>query len=556
MASTTSTQAPGAVGRAPTRSPRSASGLRPQAPGHGAARPAYRAVGAPIRSRAFPYGQAPSRTTATTSSTTAPAQHGVGARLRALAQTAFINPNFSRLFWGQAISSVGDYAWDTALVLWVASSVAAGQSWAPLAVAGVILAAAIPQIVVGPIAGVFVDRWDKRRTMIIATAIQALLAVGLIIAPGVIWLPFGGGLLSLGWRLAVVFADVALITSCAQFFIPAQLALIKGIVPPDKQDQAVETSQATQGLAIIIGPPVAAALVFGVGVAWALLLNALSFVVSLGAAFTIQGAPTGGDLRSEAHEHFSREFLAGLRYVWGHRVLRTILVAESLTWLGFGALQALGYFFITQNLHAPASAYGWLGADFGFGAIVGALLVTLLGKRIGLARLLWIALVVSGAFVVTLSHLTNFYLALGAAFLFGVFATAILIASGPLTLDATEPEFVGRVTSVINPLGRLAALLSVVLAGVLVSVVLRGFHASALGLTFTPVDTVLGGMGALAIIGGLYTRKNLGGMSHENDRQRMIAGPYGKRSTSHHARNDMAPTSVDGPRSTSSYGRR
>ncbi len=457
----------------------------------------------------------------------APTRRGVGARLRSLAQTAFINPNFAKLFWGQAISSVGDYAWDTALVLWIASYVAAGQSWAPLAVAGVILAAAIPQIVVGPIAGVFVDRWDKRRTMIIATLIQALLAVGLIVAPGVIWLPFGGGLLSTTWRLGVVFADVALITSCSQFFIPAQLALIKGIVPDDKQDQAIETSQATQGLAIILGPPIAAAMVFGVGVAWALLLNAASFGVSLAAAFGIRGAPTDGRLRSDEHEHFSREFLAGLGYVWSHRVLRTILIAESLTWLGFGALQALGYFFITQNLHAPASAYGWLGADFGFGAIVGALLVTFLGKRIGLARLLWIALIISGAFVVALSHLTNFYLALGAAFLFGVFATAILIASGPLTLDATEPAFVGRVTSVINPIGRLAALVSVVLAGVLVSVVLRGFHATALGLTFTPVDTVLGGMGALAIIGGIYTRKNLGGMIRENDSKRRQGLPTG-----------------------------
>ncbi|HUY76654.1 MAG TPA: MFS transporter, partial [Ktedonobacterales bacterium] len=513
-----------------------ASGAHAESPGYSAARPPYRAVGAPIRSRAAPAARPASQAapvmgdahpklssataapvasaTVATPATVAPARQRMIERARSLAQAAFINPNFAKLFWGQAISSVGDYAWDTALVLWIASNVAAGQSWAPLAVAGVILAAAIPQIVVGPIAGVFVDRWDKRRTMIIATALQALLAVGLIVAPGVIWRPFGGGLLSIGWRLGVVYADVALISSCSQFFLPAQLALIKGIVPTEKQDQAVETSQATQGLAIILGPPVAAALVFGVGVAWALLLNALSFVVSLGAAFAIRYAPTDGDLRSDAHEHFSREFLAGLGYVWGHRVLRTILIAESLTWLGFGALQALGYFFITQNLHAPASAYGWLGADFGVGAIAGALLVTFLGQRIGLARLLWIALIISGVFVVTLSHLTNFYLVLGAAFLFGVAATAILIASGPLTLDATAPDFVGRVTSVINPIGRLAALLSVVLAGVLVSVVLRGFHASALGLTFTPVDTVLSGMGALAVIGGLYTRKNLGGMIH------------------------------------------
>src|SRR5579883_1708265 len=216
----------------------------------------YRPFGSPIRSPA-----------PTSPLEAPPLKVSVIGRLRHLAKVAFINRNFALLWWGQAISSVGDYAWDTALVLWVATFLVAGQSWAPLAVSAVVLAAAIPQIVVGPIAGVFVDRWDKRRTMIIATLIQALLAVGLIVAPGVIWLPFGGGLLSTTWRLGVVFADVALITSCSQFFIPAQLALIKGIVPDDKQDQAIETSQATQGLAIILGPPIAAAMVFGVGVA-------------------------------------------------------------------------------------------------------------------------------------------------------------------------------------------------------------------------------------------------------------------------------------------------
>src|SRR5205807_1314994 len=104
-------------------------------------------------------------------------------------------------------------------------------------------------------------------------------------------------------------------------------------------------------------------------------------------------------------------FLDGLGYVIHHRVLRTILVAEMLTWLGFGALQSLGYFFITENLHAPANYYGVLGADFGVGAIAGALLVRLVGQRIGLERLLWIALATSGLFVIVMSHLTNLYLA-------------------------------------------------------------------------------------------------------------------------------------------------
>ncbi len=466
------------------------------------ARLSFRPVGAPMR--------CPAPTSPLQAVPPALATAPLGQRLEHLARAAFINPNFAWLWWGQAISSVGDYAWDTALVLWVASYLVAGQSWAPLAVSGVVLAAALPQIVAGPLAGVFVDRWDKRQTMVSMAALQAIVAVLLVLPAANFSLPLIGHVqLPLFWRLGVVYADVALLAIFAQFFIPAQLALIKDIVPPARQDQALETFQAIQGLAVIIGPPVAAALVFGLGVVWALVLNALSFVVVFLATLAIQAPPSAHSLAPGETGHFSREFLDGVGYVTGHVVLRTILVAEVLTWLGFGALQSLGYFFITGNLHAPASDYGLLGADFGIGAVVGAVLVAVIGQRIGLARLLWIALVASGLFVIVMSHLTSLYPALGAAFFFGVSTTAVIVTAGPLALDSTSREFVGRVTAVINPLGRLAALLSVALAGSLVSTVLRGFHASVLGIALGPVDTIFTGMGLLAVIGGIYTRVSL-----------------------------------------------
>src|SRR5262249_1725178 len=148
----------------------------------------------------------------------------------------------------------------------------------------------------------------------------------------------------------IIYADVVLITICSQFFIPSQFALIKDIVPPKRQDQAVETSQAIQGLAIILGPPLAAIRVFGLGVPWALLLNVGSFVVSLLASVAIAVPPISRRLATGGTGHFFQEFLDGFTYVLQHTVLRTILVCEILTWLGLGSLQTLGYFFITQNL--------------------------------------------------------------------------------------------------------------------------------------------------------------------------------------------------------------
>src|SRR5579885_502341 len=338
----------------PGSAARAARGANNSGPhGQAAQRPLLRMVGAPMRYTAGAAGR--------TVQPAAP-EHELPAGVRRLARTVFINRNFALLWWGQAISSVGDYAWDTTLVLWVATFVAKGQSWAPIAVSGVIIAAVVPQIVVGPIAGVFVDRWDKRRTMIVMAMLQAIVATMLVLAALNIRFPFvGSEQFQNFWRIVAVYIDVVALTIFAQFFIPAQFALIKDIVPEQKQDQALETSQAIQGLSIIIGPPVAAALVFGLGVAWALVLDACSFMIVLFAIFAIQAPPSAHSLAPGEAGHFSREFIAGFGYVLRHTVLRTILISEILTWLGFGALQSLGYFFITENLHAPASDYGLFG---------------------------------------------------------------------------------------------------------------------------------------------------------------------------------------------------
>lgn len=70
----------------------------------------------------------------------------------------FINRNFALLWSGGAISILGDFVFNTTLVLWIATSIARGQPWAPLAVSGVLLSTTIPIVVVGPLAGVFADR--------------------------------------------------------------------------------------------------------------------------------------------------------------------------------------------------------------------------------------------------------------------------------------------------------------------------------------------------------------------------------------------------------------
>jgi MFS family permease len=89
------------------------------------------------------------------------------------------NSNWKRLWLGQAISMTGDYVFNITVMLWITVRIAKGLHWAPAAGAGAVIAAAVPALVVGPFAGVFVDRWNRRRTMLVADASRAVLIAAL-----------------------------------------------------------------------------------------------------------------------------------------------------------------------------------------------------------------------------------------------------------------------------------------------------------------------------------------------------------------------------------------
>ncbi|HEX3641028.1 MAG TPA: MFS transporter, partial [Ktedonobacteraceae bacterium] len=96
-----------------------------------------------------------------------------------------INRNFALLWSGQIISIAGDFVFETTLILWIVTLVAQGQPWIPFAVSGILLTTSLPALIIGPIAGVFVDRWDKRRTMLWTDALRAILILLLLLSTGI-----------------------------------------------------------------------------------------------------------------------------------------------------------------------------------------------------------------------------------------------------------------------------------------------------------------------------------------------------------------------------------
>src|SRR5262245_52917236 len=84
----------------------------------------------------------------------------------------FTNRNYLLLWSGQSLSLIGDYFFLATLTIWMIEQLASGESWLPLATGGLVIAAALPALLVSPFAGVFVDRWDRRRTMLVTDLIR------------------------------------------------------------------------------------------------------------------------------------------------------------------------------------------------------------------------------------------------------------------------------------------------------------------------------------------------------------------------------------------------
>jgi MFS family permease len=413
-----------------------------------------------------------------------------------------IKRDFALLWVGQVISSIGDFALSATLVLWIATHLAVNEPWAPLAVSGEFLALTIPVVLFGPLAGVFVDRWDKRRTMLAMDLARALL-VGLLVPLAA---PLGESLPP-AWILAGVYSVVALSSICSQLFNPSRLALIGDLVPPAQQAQASSLMFMTVSLGVTIGPALAAPLYVAYGPVSALTFDALSFLASFAALWALR-APKGA--RSETTRGGALgELASGLRYFFQHRGLRTLLIVTALTLAGSSAINTLGVFFLTTNLRSPAAYFGLLSAATGIGVLIGSLCAVWIVPRLGPVRSFWISVLVVGGLIAVYARQMDFISAAALLLLLGLPSAALNVAIGPLILAYTPRAMVGRAAAIFTPATSLAAALSAALVGYLASTLLGGLHLRLAGIVFGPYDTVYLISGALIVASGIYAMGRL-----------------------------------------------
>jgi MFS family permease len=426
-----------------------------------------------------------------------------------LPRAPLINRDYARLWYGQAISTLGDYAFITTLVLWVATDLGAGKPWAPEAVSGVMLAAGAAVLLTGPLAGVFVDRWNRRSTMLGTEVVRGALVC---LLTALFFVPVRA--LPVWAWLTAVYLVVFALNAAGQFFSPARFATI-GSVVPGKEDRAraAGIGQATGATVSMLGPPLAAPLLFTAGAQWALLFDAATYAVSYFAIRSVRAEwETRGGQQASAHSRPGRragrraglwgEFADGLRLFAGSRLLVAMLLVAVISQLSTGALNALNVFFVTRNLHVSGSMYGYLGTAVGIGTVVGALFGGRVMRRLGMRATISAGALLGGVFIIAYSRQSVFVVGLVMFFLLAVPFGVMNTAMTPLILGAVPKEYIGRMMAVFNPVQQLGSMLSVVAAGWIAGSVLRNFSGTFAGLRFGSVDVIFAGSGVLMIAAG------------------------------------------------------
>lgn len=390
-----------------------------------------------------------------------------------------LNRNFAWLASGQAISNMGDFVYSTTLLIWVFS-----LNGSAAAVSGVLVAEYVPVFVLGAIAGVFVDRWHRLRTMLASDLARVVIALLPILVPG-------------NLRLPAIYLSVFLISSISRFFMPALSGVIQVIVPEQEQPQAASISQVTQALAIIIGPALASPLYFILGPFVAILINAGSYGVSAFCLWrmrvskadmqpaTLQDTRASGSIGA-----ILREMRAGLVFVLKTRIVLVLIILGMVGMFGAGAINSLDIIFVSQRLHANTNLYGYLTAVSGIGMLVGAICAGLLAKYIRARRMVAGSLLALGIGLALYALQTQFVWAMVLAFFLSMPQGTLNVGVAPIFMSSVPRNLMGRVQSLFNTASFGSSLLAIALCGYL-------------GL-FIPSYLLLLGGSVLIIISGFF----------------------------------------------------
>ncbi len=352
---------------------------------------------------------------------------------------------------GQAISVSGDL-----LLLTAASIVVFERTDSATAVSLLLAIAALPTVVLGPLAGTLAD-WFPRRRILVVTDLSSAVACGVAL------------LLSRALSVeAAAFVSIAVVSALSAFYRPAAQALLPVLVSEEGLGRANSAIRLASSLAAIAGPAAAAFLTTRGGLELVLLVDAASFVVSAGLALMIQNVPPAA---VSTRRNAFRDAWAGLDYARKSRNIRLITTAVGVVLLAGTVVNAGTLPLVVRTLDLPDNRYGALLAIEGAGALALAVLMLAVGPGKRLLVTGSFALLGTGATTILLGGAPTFGVAAAALLLQGASVVAFQVAFASYLQHEAEDAYRGRVMSLVGMVASLAQLAGFAVAGPLIDAI-------------------------------------------------------------------------------------
>ncbi|HEY8178744.1 MAG TPA: MFS transporter [Candidatus Limnocylindria bacterium] len=370
-------------------------------------------------------------------------------------------PNFAKLWLGGLISMTGDWILIVGLPFEIYR-----RTGSTLATGAMVLAFLIPSILLGSVAGVFVDRWDRQRLMVVINLLLALVMLPLLAIDALgIWIAY-----------VVLFVG----SSLELLFTPAEGALLPNLL--ENPDDDLVTANALNGmnnhLARLIGPAIGGIIVAVGGLFAVTVIDAVSFLVAAALIASIRTTHARAErhdtLEHEAADAWRRllgEWRDGLRTVVNHPVLRALLVFFVITRIGEGLTATLFVPWTTDALHSDATGYGLLLSTQAIGGLAGAIVIGRLGSRMDPLRLVILGSLAFGLIDLGLFTYPAIYPYIGPALVVmvvvGVPGAAMMAGIATLEQTLASDSHRGRVIGALGAVGAAGSLVGAIAAGFL-----------------------------------------------------------------------------------------
>src|SRR5580692_197173 len=360
-----------------------------------------------------------------------------------------------RLWYAQIISVFGDF-----LALFAVISILTFKLHATAQqVTGVQIAYMLPIAVLGILAGVFVDRWPLKPTMVSSDSIRAGLCLLLIFATQL-------------WHFYAILAAISVVSS---FFSPAQGVAIRSAVPLHGLRSANALMQQVMFGMRIIGPALAGVMVSYLGARSCYAFDSASFVgsalliasVPFMAAGPKAAAPTPATTDASAIAKVWLDMKQGISFIMHHAALLFVILAMAAGMFVLGCFGPLIAIYVRDSLHASTKSFAIASAMIGLGMLVGINGLNTFGKKLKDTVLVYSGLCGIAVGLVILTALPHLWSTILGNLIIGFSVAGIIVPSQTLFQKATPPELMGRVGSTFMSIIFTAQISGLVLSGIL-----------------------------------------------------------------------------------------